>query len=107
MWRIYYGDGSVVSSEDEGPIPARDVQVIAQEDPVAGWAMQSSKDYYVRKGERWQGVDIFGLFDYLMDSGLVLFGRTVRTEEYQAIADRARAEMPIVKQAWGARERQG
>ena len=80
--KIYYGDGSIY--EGTNP-PARDVQVILQVDPRRGPYFQSGSDYYVWCEDHWLGVDIFGLFDYLIDSGLVLFGRTIRNEEYQDI----------------------
>jgi hypothetical protein len=89
MTRIYYGDGSIHEGEDP---PARDVQVILQVDPERGPYFQSGSDYYVMRGEHWVGVDIFGLFDYLLDSGLVLFGRTISNAEYQAIYVQAKGD---------------
>jgi len=87
-YRIYYSDG-----EADDHIPkARDVQVILQYDPERGPYFQSGFDYYVWKGDRWQGVDIFGLYDFLIDSGLVLFGRTITNAEYNAIFKRADVE---------------
>ena len=97
-YRIYYGDGS----DSENVITsARDVQVILQIDPERGPYFQSGNDYYVDRDGVWIGVDIFGLFDYLMDSGLVLFGRTIRNEEYSAIFQRAKAD----KKSWLPGER--
>ena len=86
---IYYGDGTIYSGDKP---PARDVQVILQADPERGPYFQSGSDYYVKRGGAWVGVDIFGLFDYLLDSGLVLFGRTITNAEYQAIYRKAKAE---------------
>lgn len=103
-WRIYYGDGSSIDSGQPGRPRARDVQAIAQEDSRAGWHLQTGADYYILRGGRWIGVDIFGLFDYLLDSGLVLFGRTIGNEEYQAIYERAKAELGP-KSSWHSWER--
>ncbi len=95
--RIFYGDG--VEYEGDDP-PARDVQVILQHDN-AGPYFQSGSDYYVKQADRWQGVDIFGLFDYLLDSGFVLFGRTIGRDEYNEIYQRSK----VVKNTWRPGER--
>lgn len=102
MIRIYYSDGRVAS---EGPFPARDVQVIVQEDERTGWFMLTGFDYYVQRGGWWIGVDIFGLFDFLLDSGVVLFGRTIDADEYDNIYQRARTDLNIVKSSWLPKER--
>lgn len=88
-YRIYYGDNTETEDEILG---ARDVQIILQVDPGRGPYFQSGSDYYVWREDHWRGVDIFGLFDYLMDSGLVLFGRTIKNEEYQAIYQKAKGD---------------
>ena len=87
--RIYYSDSSI--HEGDNP-PARDVQVILQVDPQRGPYFQSGNDYYVNRDGVWIGVDIFGLFDYLMDSGFVLFGRTINSKEYDAIYQKAKGD---------------
>ena len=87
MWRIYYADGSAHDS-DQGPAVgelARGVQVILQTDDDLGWATQSGADYYVLRGGRWFGCDIAGLFDYLMDSGIVVFGRMIDRGEFDRV----------------------
>lgn len=86
---------------DPGPLPVRDVQVIVQDHPSVGAHLVTSGDYYVLRDGRWIPVDIFGLFDYLMDTGLVLFGRTISNKEYQAIYQKAKAK----KAGWLPRER--
>jgi hypothetical protein len=96
-WRIYYSDGTVYDGDRP---PARDVQVILQHDEDGPY-FQSGSDYYIRLGDRWQGVDIFGLFDYLLDSGLVLFGRTITRKEYDAAYQRAKVD----KNTWRPGER--
>lgn len=83
MYKIFYGDGEV--TEDEVRLPARDVQIILQDDKEVGIATISGADYYILKDGEWRGVDIFGLFDFLMDTGIVLFGRTMKREEYNKI----------------------
>lgn len=101
-YQVYYGDGRVLS-DSAAPLTgdnARSVQVIVQHDQD-GPVMLTGADYYIWRSERWVGVDIFGLFDYLLDSGLVLFGRTVTADEYQAIYQRAKLE----KRTWRPGER--
>ena len=80
-WRVYYSDLS--TSEEDKP-PPRDVQAILQRNEN-GWHIRSGGDYYVLRGNEWVEVDIFGLFDYLMDTGLVLFGRTVSNSQYSSV----------------------
>lgn len=97
MFKIFYSDGTVSDSVTE----ARGVQAIVQNHEEVGAEVVSTSDYYVLDGGRWRGVDIFGLFDFLLDSGIVLFGRTIRREEYQAVMREAKA----VKETWLPRER--
>lgn len=91
-WRIYYSDGTTYDQGQGGAVPARDVQVIVQKSQEVGWHTRAGDDYYVQKGDEWVGVDIFGLFDYLLDTGLVLFGRTVTNKEFQEVIKRALAD---------------
>ena len=94
-WRIYYEDGEF--SSEEGGIaeaPARGVMVIVQDDEHVGWATQTGSDYYVWRDGRWWGVDIFGLYDFLIELGLVKFGRTITSKEFNAIYQRALSEAP-------------
>ena len=71
MYRIYYSDGTTY--EGSNP-PPRDVQIILQKNEEGEWHLRSGGDYYILRDGIWIEVDIFGLFDYLMDSGIVLFG---------------------------------
>ena len=108
-WKIYYGDGSTYTSEYGTPqvAPSRDVQVIVQDHPRVGVELVSSADYYVWMVNddyaRWWGVDIFGLFDYLVEAGWkrVLFGRTLLQEEYNEIVKEASED----KSGWTTLER--
>lgn len=104
MYKIFYPDNRIFDSElDDGPPPARGVQVILQEDDRVGPYFQTGSDYYVwiEDQQKWQGVDIFGLFDYLIESGLVLFGRTITNQEYQEIYQKAK----VHKNTWLNEER--
>lgn len=107
-WAIYYGDGSVYSSEDGShwDAPARNVQVIVVADPDHKWTTVSSTDYYILWDDRWQGVDWFGLYDYLCEPGprKVLFGRTLTQVEWDALLGRVWKEWGE-KDAWRKGER--
>ena len=101
-WRIYYEHGRTY----DGPEPpvgenARGVQAVVQDHPEVRAEIVTSSDYYVWHQGRWKGVDSNGLFDYLLDSGIVLLGRTITREEYQAIIRRAAAD----KDTWLPTER--
>lgn len=94
MWKIFYGDDTEFSSEDGLPeqAPALNVQIIVQADERTGRYNQSGVDYYVFRDGRWIGVDIFGLFDFLMESGLVKFGRTIGSKKFNKIYQTAKAD---------------
>lgn len=96
--KIYYSDGSISEIE---PHPPRDIQVIVQPHPDVGVELVTGADYYIKINGVWVGVDIFGLFDYLLDSGKVLFGRMMGTKEYQALLLKAAND----KQLWLQSER--
>ncbi len=91
QWKIYYGDGSMLVGK--GPpdrsIDARDIQAIVQDHPEVGVEIVTACDYYVWDDGRWRGVDQFGLYDFLLESGLVLFGRMMKREEYDGLMKHA------------------
>lgn len=93
-WKIFYEDGSTYSSDDGPPetAPALGVQVIVQEDLDTGRYNQSGSDYYVFRDGRWWGVDIFGLFDFLIHHAPVTFGRTIANKDYLEIYYQAEAD---------------
>ena len=94
MWKIYYADESTFSNEDGSPkdAPARGVQAIIQPDEGVAWSTETGGDYYVWRDEKWWSCDIFGLFDFLIESGLVKFGRTITAKEFNDIFQRALKE---------------
>lgn len=96
IWRIYYSDGTHYDNLSGGPedAPARDVQVVAVADYKVGVYFLTGHDYYIFQDGVWFGVDRFGLFDYLIEPGWkrVLFGRTIRSAEYDMIVRAALAD---------------
>lgn len=87
--RVYYAGGRTYEGPDFTGDNARGVQAIVQDHPEVGAEIVTRDDYYVWDNGRWRGTDIFGLFEFLLDSGLVLFGRLARREEYQEIVRQA------------------
>ena len=110
QWRIYYGDGSTFSDAEGAPsdAPALDVQVIAQAAGIAiGRRTVSRYDYYWCEAGEWYGGDLFGLYDFLMRSGLVKFGRAMPSAAFEAILTRAVTDGDMTpKHAWDPHERQ-
>jgi hypothetical protein len=86
MFQIFYKNGSaprdVITS-------ARGVQAIVQDDKDVGVELVTASDYYIFENGKWRGVDIFGLFDFLLDTNIVLFGRTIKKQEYEKVIHEA------------------
>jgi len=104
-WKVYYGDGTTYTGT-VGDTPTRNVQVIAQSDPDHGWQALSGSDYYVWRGQRWFCVDKFGLYDYLVEPGWkkVLFGRTLTSQEYNAVWQRMMADPDLPPKTGGPKK---
>lgn len=85
--RYFYPDG--VTYEGDNP-PAMDIQVIVQQDKDRGWIMTHGADFYIWKDDRWWNCDLYGLFRFLMDTGLVLFGQTIPHSEFEVIYRQAK-----------------
>jgi hypothetical protein len=97
-WRIWYEGGATFSDLDgiAFDAPARGVQAIAQAEPSVGRQINAHRDFYWWRPEKgqWFGGDIFGLWDYLVEPGpkKVIFGRSVKNEEYDAVIKRVLAD---------------
>lgn len=67
-WRIYYGDGTTFSDAEGAPedAPAWNVQAIIQTDRDHGRNIQTARDYYICRYERWLGCDLIGVLDHLI-----------------------------------------
>jgi hypothetical protein len=89
--RIYYSDGSVFDRDDLSKAPAMDAQVIVQRDPDRGWITTHGADFYIWKEGRWWGCEQYGLYRFLMDTGLVLFGETIPHDKFDEIYQLAKA----------------
>jgi len=90
-WPPHEGDTHCINHT----MPSTGVQVVVMPNPDGGIMTAAKSDYYVldqRAGDtelRWYGVDLFGLFDYLMSTGLVLFGKTINGQEFRRILEDA------------------
>lgn len=98
-WRLYYGDGSMFSSEDGGPeaAPCTGVMCAAYYDDDNRRRLAHSSDYYFFEDGRWYGVDLFGLWDYLARPGLKLvkFGRMISDNQYRRVMSQAMNDLPV------------
>ena len=97
-FRIYYGDGSTYSG-DPFYAPPSNVQVIVMENPDRSngqtLIMTKPRDFYLWRGGRWWACNEAGFYDLLMyeiGPKAVLFGRTIESDKYSAIVQRAKAE---------------
>lgn len=94
-WRIYYPDNTFDNTQGSvKEAPATGVQAIVirdTDDPAAnvGRFILSRKDYYWCENGEWYGGDIFGMFDFLMRSGLIKFGRSIPNPEHREIMQHA------------------
>lgn len=95
-WRIFYSDGSTFDSAQGTHLeaPATGVQVIVVRDSDApesnvGHFILQRRDYYWYEDGEWYCGDIFGMFDFLMRSGVVKFGQSIPNREYREILGRA------------------
>lgn len=115
-WRIYYGDGSVFSSEDGPPqdAPCLDVQAIVQPHAEVGRVVVAGhrltecedalckKDYYWFESGEWYAGDWTGLIlNYLQHPGhkVVKFGKTISDERFNAIMRRATRDSDFTPRA--------
>jgi hypothetical protein len=110
-WRVYYGDGSIYDPGSAYEAPPQDVQMIANADRDNGWSLIRCVDYYwyYEDIDEWNGGEIFGLFDYLLQPGpkRVLFGRNTTNVNFNQILQRALNDPDIPqKSGWYPHERQ-
>lgn len=98
-WRIYYGDGSTYSDRDGLPelAPNTNAQVVAREFPnnAKGYALMHSKDAFVWREGRWDGVDTMGLWDYIIEHQgwqKIILGRSIRDDTFWKCVSRAGKE---------------
>ena len=98
-FRIYYGDGSTYTG-DPYYAPPSNVQVIVMENPnkATGQGLVMClppRDAYFYRAGRWWTCDEMGMYDYLQQHvgpKAILFGRTIESDRYSAIVQRAKAE---------------
>ena len=107
-WKIFYEGGFSFSSGDGQPeeAPIWNVQVIVMPHIESGRRVRCLFDYYVWWGDRWEGVDLTGVMDFLIErgeysleeeigdvefrkrafaTGRVKAGRTIEKEEFYSL----------------------
>ena len=95
-WRVYYGDGSVLSNQDIKSLrdlPTWDVACIVQRDRKHNKNMPMAADFYLLIDGQWFPVDTFGFFDHVLNNWhqieCILSGRYISNEDFKRIVDRA------------------
>ena len=66
------------------PPPSRGVQVVANKDSEVGRKLTYRAPFYwwIERDQKWRGGDLFGLIDWLLDSELVMLGRTLEDADF-------------------------
>ena len=99
IYRIYYADGSTFNSSQGDPqdAPGLGVLVIVQEHRIPGERayLQHMADYYIWKSGRWQGCDLFYVWQYLFVNRdefpkVVMAGETAVNDVYALAVRRAK-----------------
>lgn len=96
-WRIYYFDREPYSGSTEEEAlwaPVLDVQATVHEDPkrAEGFGVVEGRKVYCYKHGRFWGADEIGMYDYLFHHPgpkAVLFGRTIKDDDWNAAVQRA------------------
>lgn len=109
-WRVYYANHTTFDGAPDQAWPLGVIGIVHQ-DAETGRSICHGKDYYIylEAEDRWETVDIFGLWDYLCQSGWkrVLFGRTIPNREYARLLAQMLADPDFPpKTAWHGEERQ-
>lgn len=93
-FKVFYDDGRTYQGD---PFGAPGLGVICIVDRHDFPHLHEGSDYYVWKFREngWTGVDLFGLWDYLVQPGekKVLFGRTINNADFIHIHDIAYIEL--------------
>jgi hypothetical protein len=99
-WRIYYADDSTYegsTEKDAIKATAYGVEVIAIENSYreTGFGIVTGRDAYLYKDGRFWGCDEAGIWDHLYfypGIKVILFGRTIDTDDYDKLVARALKE---------------
>lgn len=92
MWRVFYDDGTIYGPDDGEPNEAPAwgvVATVSTEDELK--VLTEGDDYYYWNpmDERWYGVDLIGLVDFLTHTGFLKIGRFVPQKQYLKILEKA------------------
>lgn len=105
LFRVYYGDGSMVESDDPASVPVDNVQAIAWNDPTRGYGdigrvVLREWDFYLwteAVGE-WHGTNkFFDVLQHIRANGIqgvqaILFGQWIAPSVWREIIRRAETE---------------
>ena len=91
QWTVYYDDGITEDNTEVTPpeVAWGGIQAIVQRDhPTSDRIVVTTGDdfyYYDQIHERWFGVELVGLVDYLTERGVLKLGRFIPASSYRAI----------------------
>lgn len=95
QWTVYYDDGKKYTNQELSPeeAPPWGIQAIVQKDsPDSDTIVITAGDdfyYYDYRDERWYGVELTGLIDFLVHDGWVKLGRFIPITRYNQIMEEA------------------
>jgi hypothetical protein len=87
-WKLYYADGSVVSSDDCSwdAAPSRGVLAVTSPQPETGQRTAHGRNFYVLWNGVSYGMDWPGLWDYLIEAGHPEAHKPLRDVDLDALA---------------------
>lgn len=99
-WTVYFDDGKTFTPKDGTPAdaPAFGVQAVVSTETDGRKALTLGDDFYYwdPNYQRWFGVELTGLIDWLTRIGLVKLGRFIPQSQFEPILRLAAKEAGIV-----------
>jgi len=96
-WKVFYDDGTTFGPDDGRPneAPAFGVIATVSTEQSGSKSLTEGDDYYFYHplDERWFGVELVGLVDFLVHSGFLKLGRFIPQDRYLQIIKQALAEV--------------
>ena len=85
---------------DENAPEGWGVEVIVYEDPNVGWTIAVDGDYYIKRDDRWMGVDFAGMLDYVVNElKVVEVGRTIDNHRFREIFAEAKEDRNFARKS--------
>lgn len=85
MYRVRYTDLSAADYDPSDKPAPLNVATIIQQNEEGAWHVRSGGDIYCLENGVWVEHDIVGFFQWAMDTGMVMFGRTMPNEKFAEV----------------------